>query len=178
MKNMRHQHLTTLCGFMSPQNPRQPSFSPHRKASSFGYLILVSLILTFIEIYSTQVIDYRLHRWEPQLGHRQRRQLSPNEWSQWGSWSLCSSTCGGGAAFRVRSCFRFSQRDDCSGDPRQYKACNVQFRGVGVVDMGTRGGDMNNILELKEYEWIIRLQADVAPGIEYGHMIFMKILQG
>ncbi|XP_043927927.1 uncharacterized protein LOC122802355 [Protopterus annectens] len=30
--------------------------------------------------------------------------------------------------------------------------------------MGTRGGDMNNILE-QEYEWIIRLQADATLGL-------------
>ncbi|XP_043926818.1 mitochondrial RNA pseudouridine synthase Rpusd4-like [Protopterus annectens] len=41
----------------------------------------------------------------------------------------------------------------------------ILFRVIQIVEVTLRGGDINNKLELKEYEWITRLQADKPPGI-------------
>lgn len=40
-----------------------------------------------------------------------------------------------------------------------------RFRVLCKVEVGLRKGDINNLLELTELEWIIRLQANVAPGL-------------
>ncbi|XP_043944632.1 uncharacterized protein LOC122815868 [Protopterus annectens] len=38
-----------------------------------------------------------------------------------------------------------------------------KFRVLAAVNISIRKGDINNLLELKELEWIIRLQADMSP---------------
>merc|ERR1712038_437006 len=47
---------------------------------------------------------------------------SPNgEWSSWGSWSSCTTTCGGGVQTRSRTCQGGS---GCSGNNSQSRSCN------------------------------------------------------
>ncbi|XP_051919915.1 ADAMTS-like protein 5 isoform X2 [Hippocampus zosterae] len=59
---------------------------------------------------------------------RTRRQLHfRNEWASWSGWSVCSRTCGTGAAVRTRTCItRNPLGGPCGGDPRQYKICNTK----------------------------------------------------
>ncbi|XP_055087563.1 ADAMTS-like protein 5 isoform X2 [Periophthalmus magnuspinnatus] len=93
----------------------------------------------------------RAHRWNhecsaevasarPQSGSDQSRSSSGswsqlNEWGPWGVWSVCSRTCGGGASVRVRTCVtRNPVGRPCSGDPRQYKICNIKSCPAGAVD--------------------------------------------
>ncbi|KAM4675602.1 ADAMTS-like protein 5 [Discoglossus pictus] len=60
---------------------------------------------------------------------------SSNEWSSWHSWSPCSRTCGGGTAVRTRHCLiRDPSGPVCTGDKRQYQACNKQDCPSGVID--------------------------------------------
>uniref|UniRef100_UPI00398F579E ADAMTS-like protein 5 isoform X2 n=1 Tax=Pristiophorus japonicus TaxID=55135 RepID=UPI00398F579E len=65
---------------------------------------------------------------------RQDRQAWSSEWSTWGSWSACSSTCGGGASFRSRRCLRFANTEGCPGDQRQYRVCNLLDCPPGSID--------------------------------------------
>ncbi|NXA24546.1 ATL5 protein, partial [Ibidorhyncha struthersii] len=44
----------------------------------------------------------------------------------WGPWSSCSSSCGDGVALRTRRCLRSTEEDTCTGDPRQYRLCQLQ----------------------------------------------------
>lgn len=39
------------------------------------------------------------------------------------------------------------------------------FRVIDVIFSSIRGGDMGNLLEVKEFEWIVRLSADSIPGL-------------
>nr|XP_060640713.1 ADAMTS-like protein 5 [Anolis sagrei ordinatus] len=54
-------------------------------------------------------------------------------WAPWGPWSPCSSTCGGGAAFRTRTCLQFPEEQPCMGPPRQYRACDLEECPPGSV---------------------------------------------
>ncbi|XP_066543517.1 semaphorin-5B [Amia ocellicauda] len=47
----------------------------------------------------------------------------PIFWSPWGSWTKCSSECGGGVHSRVRNC---ENGNSCPGCPLEYKACNLE----------------------------------------------------
>ncbi|XP_028663911.2 semaphorin-5B isoform X1 [Erpetoichthys calabaricus] len=47
----------------------------------------------------------------------------PIFWSTWGSWTKCSTECGGGIHSRVRSC---ENGNSCPGCPVEYKACNLE----------------------------------------------------
>nr|XP_038024894.1 ADAMTS-like protein 5 [Anas platyrhynchos] len=57
---------------------------------------------------------------------RPRRQLARGTWGPWGPWSACSSSCGDGVAFRARRCLRSPPEEPCTGDPRQYRLCQLQ----------------------------------------------------
>ena len=53
--------------------------------------------------------------------------LVDGAWSQWGNWTACSSTCGGGKQFRVRICeypTGVPKGNNCTGDSTEEKACN------------------------------------------------------
>ncbi|XP_041886048.1 ADAMTS-like protein 5 isoform X1 [Corvus kubaryi] len=54
-------------------------------------------------------------------------------WGSWGPWSSCSSSCGDGVALRSRRCLRTSEEQPCSGDPRQYRLCQLQGCPSGSV---------------------------------------------
>lgn len=47
----------------------------------------------------------------------------PIFWSPWGSWTKCSSECGGGVHSRVRTC---ENGNSCPGCALEYKACNLE----------------------------------------------------
>ncbi|NWX24378.1 ATL5 protein, partial [Aegotheles bennettii] len=47
-------------------------------------------------------------------------------WGSWGPWSSCSSSCGDGVALRTRRCLRSAEEEPCTGDPRQYRLCQLQ----------------------------------------------------
>ncbi|XP_077421004.1 ADAMTS-like protein 5 [Vanacampus margaritifer] len=67
---------------------------------------------------------------------RTRRQLLfRNEWASWSGWSVCSRSCGAGAAVRTRTCItRNPVGGPCEGDPRQYKICNTKECPPGSAD--------------------------------------------
>ncbi|XP_048416114.2 ADAMTS-like protein 5 isoform X2 [Stegostoma tigrinum] len=96
--------------------------------------LLTALFLGFGALYSAQTASQKLRRSQWLNRVRQRRQIWSNEWSPWASWSACSSTCGGGASFRTRQCLRYLNTEDCPGDQRQYKVCNVLDCPPGSVD--------------------------------------------
>lgn len=47
----------------------------------------------------------------------------PGEWTPWGSWSRCSSSCGRGLSVRSRRCIRFPREELCWGDTHEYRLC-------------------------------------------------------
>ncbi|XP_074421967.1 ADAMTS-like protein 5 isoform X2 [Larus michahellis] len=63
---------------------------------------------------------------EPPVPARPRRQPARGTWGPWGPWSSCSSSCGDGVALRTRRCLRFTEEDLCTGEPRQYRLCQLQ----------------------------------------------------
>ncbi|XP_053312079.1 ADAMTS-like protein 5 [Spea bombifrons] len=75
------------------------------------------------------IVLFALHAvLEAQVTHNRKQQKeeltwpSQGLWSEWTSWSSCSSTCGDGAAFRKRRCL-WATKEKCSGVQRQYKLC-------------------------------------------------------
>ncbi|XP_053905781.1 ADAMTS-like protein 5 isoform X8 [Cuculus canorus] len=63
---------------------------------------------------------------EPPAPARPRRQPARGAWGSWGPWSSCSSSCGDGVALRTRRCLRSAEEEPCTGDPRQYRLCQLQ----------------------------------------------------
>ncbi|XP_060002742.1 ADAMTS-like protein 5 isoform X4 [Lagenorhynchus albirostris] len=49
----------------------------------------------------------------------------PGEWTPWGSWSRCSSSCGRGLSVRSRQCIRFPREELCRGDTHEYRLCQL-----------------------------------------------------
>ncbi|XP_008293605.1 semaphorin-5B-like [Stegastes partitus] len=47
----------------------------------------------------------------------------PIFWTPWGSWTKCSTECGGGVHSRVRTC---ENGNSCPGCALEYKACNLE----------------------------------------------------
>ncbi|KAM9516256.1 ADAMTS-like protein 5 [Guaruba guarouba] len=70
---------------------------------------------------------------KPPAPARSRRQLAPGAWGPWGPWSSCSSSCGDGVAIRTRRCLRSTEEELCTGDPRQYRLCQLQDCPSGSV---------------------------------------------
>ncbi|XP_071434416.1 ADAMTS-like protein 5 isoform X4 [Pithys albifrons albifrons] len=70
---------------------------------------------------------------EPPAPARPRRQLAQGTWGSWGPWSSCSSSCGDGVALRTRRCLRTTKEEPCTGDPRQYRLCQLQDCPSGSV---------------------------------------------
>lgn len=96
--------------------------------------LLVSLFLGCGALCGAQAGNPKLRRSQWLSRPRQRRQAWIGEWSAWGSWSVCSGSCGGGASFRMRRCLRYANAEDCRGDQRQYRVCNVQECPPGSID--------------------------------------------
>ncbi|XP_045399117.1 ADAMTS-like protein 5 isoform X1 [Lemur catta] len=57
----------------------------------------------------------------------------PGEWTPWGSWSRCSSSCGRGVSVRSRRCIRFPGEDPCWGDSHEYRLCQLPDCPPGAV---------------------------------------------
>ncbi|XP_056368338.1 ADAMTS-like protein 5, partial [Oenanthe melanoleuca] len=74
---------------------------------------------------------------DPALGTPARVPEPPAQprgtWGSWGPWSSCSSSCGDGVALRSRRCLRTSGELPCTGDPRQYRLCQLQGCPSGSV---------------------------------------------
>ncbi|XP_058138151.1 ADAMTS-like protein 5 isoform X1 [Dasypus novemcinctus] len=47
------------------------------------------------------------------------------EWTPWGAWSRCSSSCGRGLSVRSRRCIRFPGEAACWGDSHEYRLCQL-----------------------------------------------------
>ncbi|NXH18990.1 ATL5 protein, partial [Bucco capensis] len=59
--------------------------------------------------------------------------LARGTWGSWGPWSPCSSSCGDGVALRTRRCLRSAEQEQCTGEPRQYRLCQLQACPSGSV---------------------------------------------
>ncbi|XP_027561574.1 ADAMTS-like protein 5 isoform X2 [Neopelma chrysocephalum] len=70
---------------------------------------------------------------EPPAPARPRRQPARGTWGSWGPWSSCSSSCGDGVALRTRRCQRTPGEEPCTGDPQQYRLCQLQGCPSGSV---------------------------------------------
>ncbi|XP_062965801.1 ADAMTS-like protein 5 isoform X3 [Cynocephalus volans] len=57
----------------------------------------------------------------------------PGEWTPWGSWSRCSSSCGRGVSVRSRRCIRFPEEEPCWGDTHEYRLCQLPDCPPGAV---------------------------------------------
>ncbi|KAM6168694.1 ADAMTS-like protein 5 isoform 3-T6 [Erethizon dorsatum] len=57
----------------------------------------------------------------------------PGEWTPWGSWTRCSSSCGRGVSVRSRRCIRFPGEESCSGDSHEYRLCQLPDCSPGAV---------------------------------------------
>ncbi|XP_036746629.2 ADAMTS-like protein 5 isoform X2 [Manis pentadactyla] len=49
----------------------------------------------------------------------------PGEWTPWGSWTRCSSSCGRGLSVRSRHCIWLPGEELCSGDSHEYRLCQL-----------------------------------------------------
>ncbi|XP_044527826.1 ADAMTS-like protein 5 isoform X2 [Gracilinanus agilis] len=59
------------------------------------------------------------------LEGRTQGRSGSSEWTPWGAWSGCSSTCGQGASVRSRRCLRIPREHACGGDSHQYRLCRL-----------------------------------------------------
>ncbi|XP_054548997.1 ADAMTS-like protein 5 [Talpa occidentalis] len=82
----------------------------------------------------------------------------PAEWTLWGSWSGCSSTCGRGVSVRSRHCIRFSEEESCWGDTHEYRLCQLLDCPPGAVPFRDLQCALYNRHPLqgtqKTYQWI------------------------
>nr|XP_040146674.1 ADAMTS-like protein 5 isoform X3 [Ictidomys tridecemlineatus] len=49
----------------------------------------------------------------------------PGEWTPWGSWSRCSSSCGRGVSVRSRRCIRLPGEEPCWESGHEYRVCQL-----------------------------------------------------
>ncbi|XP_047704312.1 ADAMTS-like protein 5 isoform X3 [Prionailurus viverrinus] len=57
----------------------------------------------------------------------------PGEWTPWGSWSRCSSSCGRGVSVRSRRCIWPPGLDTCWGDTHEYRLCHLPDCPPGAI---------------------------------------------
>uniref|UniRef100_A0A8C5KTG3 ADAMTS-like 5 n=1 Tax=Jaculus jaculus TaxID=51337 RepID=A0A8C5KTG3_JACJA len=57
----------------------------------------------------------------------------PGQWTPWGSWSRCSSSCGPGVSVRSRRCVRLPGEEPCWGDSHEYRLCPLPDCPPGAV---------------------------------------------
>ncbi|XP_055463599.1 ADAMTS-like protein 5 [Psammomys obesus] len=57
----------------------------------------------------------------------------PGEWTPWGSWSRCSSSCGRGVSVRSRRCVRLPGEEPCWGDSHEYRLCQLLDCPLGTM---------------------------------------------
>ncbi|XP_075758835.1 ADAMTS-like protein 5 isoform X7 [Pelodiscus sinensis] len=106
-----------------PTCSRLAGGSPSTGHCSLGTTLLLAWLSVGWGLCSTQGTASRSPAFGLDPPSRQRRQLGRGEWTPWGGWSACSSTCGDGASFRTRKCIRFLEEESCAGEPRQYRVC-------------------------------------------------------
>ncbi|XP_053381729.1 ectin-like [Mercenaria mercenaria] len=88
------------------------------------YMIVIALII-FVAVPKEQAID--------------------GEWSNWGMWTTCSDSCGGGTKSRNRSCSNptpSTNGKQCMGNFEQIGQCNKQLC-LGIDGGWSNWGDWN-----------------------------------
>ncbi|XP_074834442.1 ADAMTS-like protein 5 isoform X2 [Carettochelys insculpta] len=105
---------------------RQTMGSQSSRCSSWGAVLLLAWLSVGWGICSTQGTASGSLAFVQDPQPRHGRQLGRGQWTSWGSWSACSSTCGDGASFRTRKCVRLPEDEPCAGEPRQYRVCKLR----------------------------------------------------
>ncbi|XP_052272181.1 papilin-like isoform X2 [Dreissena polymorpha] len=109
-------------------------------------------------------------------------------WSEWGEYSGCSRTCGGGVKFKTRHCEGHGLlRDACEGRNKHFEICNTQSCGEYAQDFRASQCDEYNFqpLEGKLYKWTpyyghgetckLLCQAD---GFSFYHKLAEQVVDG
>ncbi|XP_066889306.1 ADAMTS-like protein 5 isoform X7 [Kogia breviceps] len=112
----------------------------------------------------------------------------PGEWTPWGSWSRCSSSCGRGLSVRSRQCIRFPREVMCWGDTHEYRLCQLPECPPGAVPFRDLQCALYNghpvLGTQKTYQWVpfygAPNQCDLnclAEGHDFYHS-FGRVLDG
>ncbi|XP_032483387.1 ADAMTS-like protein 5 isoform X4 [Phocoena sinus] len=112
----------------------------------------------------------------------------PGEWTPWGSWSRCSSSCGRGLSVRSRQCIRFPREELCWGDTHEYRLCQLPECPPGAVPFRDLQCALYNghpvLGTQKTYQWVpfygAPNQCDLnclAEGHDFYHS-FGRVLDG
>ncbi|KAH0514196.1 ADAMTS-like protein 5 [Microtus ochrogaster] len=82
----------------------------------------------------------------------------PGEWTPWGSWSRCSSSCGRGVSVRSRRCVRLPGEEPCWGDSHEYRVCQLPDCPPGAKPFRDLQCALYNGLPVlgtqKTYQWV------------------------
>ncbi|XP_045156087.1 ADAMTS-like protein 5 isoform X1 [Echinops telfairi] len=82
----------------------------------------------------------------------------PGEWTPWGSWTRCSSSCGRGVSVRSRQCIRFPGEELCWGNTHEYRLCQLPDcppRAVPFRDLQCALYNGRPVLgSQKTYQWV------------------------
>ncbi|XP_033905762.3 ADAMTS-like protein 5 isoform X1 [Acipenser ruthenus] len=120
--------------FLTLSSPKNMSLSKIRRLSQCVAVTFLTLLLSPVCLSSPHTPWGSLWGEAPPLSRARRQLRFGNEWSSWIGWSACSRTCGGGASVRSRTCItRNLQGGPCTGEPRQYKICNIQDCPTGAL---------------------------------------------
>ncbi|TKC40799.1 hypothetical protein EI555_007823, partial [Monodon monoceros] len=122
------------------------------------------------------------------MRHPLDRGQGPGEWTPWGSWSRCSSSCGRGLSVRSRQCIRFPREELCWGDTHEYRLCQLPECPPGAVPFRDLQCALYNghpvLGTQKTYQWVpfygAPNQCDLnclAEGHDFYHS-FGRVLDG
>lgn len=79
-------------------------------------------------------------------------------WGEWGNWSDCSRTCGGGITAQRRECLTLNNETvvNCVGESAKYEMCNIQDCPDDAVDFRTVQCSQydKKIHKGKYYKWV------------------------
>ncbi|KAM9265538.1 ADAMTS-like protein 5 [Morus bassanus] len=116
-----------------PVPPGGPHGAGHRRL--WRWLLLLAWLSLGCGVGTVKGSTLETPVWvpEPPAPARHSRQLAQGTWGPWGPWSSCSSSCGDGVALRTRRCLRSAEEEPCTGDPRQYRLCQLQGCPSGSV---------------------------------------------
>lgn len=82
----------------------------------------------------------------------------PGEWTLWGSWSRCSSSCGRGVSVRRRHCVRLPEEELCWGDSHEYRVCRLPDCPPGAIPFRDLQCSLYNghpvLGTQKTYQWV------------------------
>ncbi|XP_063119486.1 ADAMTS-like protein 5 isoform X11 [Rattus norvegicus] len=82
----------------------------------------------------------------------------PGEWTLWGSWSRCSSSCGRGVSVRRRHCVRLPEEELCWGDSHEYRVCQLPDCPPGAIPFRDLQCSLYNghpvLGTQKTYQWV------------------------